>query len=112
MHFVHFMHFIHHSHKGKRKARRPQRKREKHAAPKGKRENTGRQPDRIPLGNQTARTHTRTARHKTISWLDSSPNLRYGCSRWQSNLHGKLEAVKNNARKWKTVYVPRAVFIQ
>ena len=62
IHFIHvcalsirFMHFIHHSHKRKGKARQGKRK-------KGK----GRRPDH-------ARTHARTKRNETISWLVSRP---------------------------------------
>ena len=47
--------------KGKEKARRPQKEKGELGAPKGKRENGGKDfCDPIPLGNQTARTYART----------------------------------------------------
>ena len=58
---LHFIYFIHHSNKGKGKVRHGKRKKGKLATAKGKQEKEGTVFwVRVPLGNQTARTHART----------------------------------------------------
>ena len=80
-HFVHFLHFIHlctiHLYITHIREKGNIEKAE------GEREKLGKHfCDRVPLGNQAAHTHPRThgtARHETISQLDSPPNFRYIC---------------------------------
>ena len=65
------MHFIHYLHKGKGKLGAPRGKRESSALHKGKGKWVVVFWVRIPLGNQTARPHSRTKRSETISQLDT-----------------------------------------
>ena len=79
IHFLHFTHSIQHSQKRRGKAQRPKREKGKLGAHKGTRENRGNLfCDRIPRGNQTARTPARTWRHEIISRLDSPPTSDLG----------------------------------
>ena len=67
IHFIHLIHIIRHAHKGKWQVQRPKSEKGKLGAQK-----VGNLFwHRIPLGNQTARTHARTKLHESISWWDS-----------------------------------------
>ena len=77
IHLSHFIHFINHSHKGKGKARQGQMEKGKLAQTRSKKGKGGQPPLRPNSTRQPDRAHARTARHETISQLDSPPKLRF-----------------------------------
>ena len=69
--FLLLSHFIHHSHKGKGKVQRSKREKGKLGAPaphKRQRKRGSLFRDRIPLGNQTARTHAQHDTKRFLGW--------------------------------------------